>query len=428
MSFEQITNLQKKLPEDALQPLCDPVLKISFVHLNMKFRTLLFFLAVSCSSFAQHDTLLAQCRLRDTIWFSQNLKPVFAKMNRSKNQAYKTVTRVVQIGDSHVQMGYFSATVGLQLNSLYGKAVLNSFWFPYAETGGFNPVGVGFNHHGDWKGEKMVGSTGEKRFGISGHALVLESNGEGDPHLNITQAMKISKFEVLLETNKTWRFCLDSATVTTKKVSGHLTLVTIVPWRHLYSLKLKFCANSEQTVPLRIFGFRNASVPVRQGIDFQYYGSSGSKYFDYINNAAYFMENLAWLDPDLLVISLGTNDSYAELSASGYHTMVSNFIIQTKRANPGVNILMTMPPDLYFKNTKPPSAPVVFSTLFKIAQEQRCALWNFAEVMGGSDSMQIWCKMGLASNDLMHLNPQGYDIQGTLLAEAINHAYHKYYK
>ena len=392
-------------------------------------RWLFLFLFITSLAQAQNDSLFEACRSRDTIWFTENLQPVFAKMQQSKT-GMSSVTKIVQIGDSHVQMGYFSNTVGQELNNIYGDVVTNSFWFPYAVVDGYNPRGVTFAWEGPWKGEKMVGTQSEKRFGISGHAFVLTAKGETQPHFTIGLELPVKKLEILVETNKTWRFCVDSAEVSTKKISEHLTLVTIDRIKASHSLKISMCpVGKKEPQPLRIFGFRNATHSVQSGIDFQFYGSSGGKYSDYIQSADYFFENLAYLDPDLLIISLGTNDTYVHgLTNETFHTMVLGFIAALRARHPDMQILLTMPPDTYFKEKKPVSAQVVFQSLFRIAQEQHCSLWNFAEVMGGDNSIQSWFSAGLSNADLMHFNPQGYQLQGRLLVEALNKAYLKYHK
>ena len=389
---------------------------------------LLLFLGLSVRSFAQSDTFLLDCRARDTIWFTQNLKPAFDKMHRSTVDPTGGVTNIIQIGDSHVQMGWFSGSVREQLNTLYGNVGSNQFWFPYSVVSGYDPQGVRFSRSGQWTGEKMVNSATETGFGITGHALVLNEKGTEQASFTVDLDAPLKTLELIMVTNPSWKFCVDSAQVKTKKISGNLSLVTIVKAKASRELKVKMCPAGKVT-QLRILGFRNATVKKTSGIDFQFYGSSGGKYSDYINRSHYFFENLAYLKPDMLIISLGTNDTYVHgLTNADYHKLVTKFIKDLKNQHPKMSILLTMPPDTAFKETKPESAKVVFETLFKIAQENNLALWNFAEVMGGSNSIHSWCTAGLADKDLMHLNQKGYGIQGALLVEALNKAYGKYYK
>jgi len=389
---------------------------------------LLLFLGITAHSFAQSDSFLVSCRARDTIWFAGRLKPAFDKMYRSKINPTSGVTTIVQIGDSHVQMGWFSGAIREQLNVLYGNVGSNQFWFPYSVVNGYNPSGVRFSYSGPWTGEKMVNSPKETGFGITGHALVLTEKGPEQPSFDVDLDVPLKTLELVVVTNSSWKFCVDSAVVKTKKISGNLSLVTITQTKASMSLKVKMCPQGKLT-PLRILGFRNATIRKTSGIDFQYYGSSGGKYSDYINRSHYFFESLAYLKPDLLIISLGTNDSYVHgLTDADYYALVIKFIRDLKNQHPKMSILLTMPPDTAFRQTKPESARVVFETLFKIAQQNNCALWNFAEIMGGSDSIHAWSTAGLANSDLMHLNEKGYAVQGALLVEALNKAYAKYYK
>lgn len=390
-------------------------------------KNLFLLLSLSITFFSRAQDLYELCAQRDSIVFVENLKPALDKIHMAKIQPEVHLTRIVQIGDSHVQMGYFSSAIRAQLANLYGPIDNCSFQFPYSMTKGFDPAGMEFKAEGEWSAERMVDQQVIDSFGITGHALIAHTKAKIKPYAEITYKMPVTTLEIMYVYNPGWKLQATGGTVKYHKLTGNLGMMTVTYKKPVNTVKLKF-TDSSKAGNLRILGFRNGTSK-KLGLDVQSYGSSGARYVDYVNRCHYFFEDLSLLKPDLLIISLGTNDSYTPgLNDADYYHMVSRFVKNVKEQHPGICILITLPPDLFFKSSKPVSAPVVFSTLFKVAQEEKCALWNFAYVMGGENSMQAWVTAGIANEDMMHLNEKGYDIQGRLLVDALNKAYIQFYK
>jgi lysophospholipase L1-like esterase len=62
----------------------------------------------------------------------------------------------------------------------------------------------------------------------------------------------------------------------------------------------------------------------------------------------------------------------------------------------------------------------------EIGIEQKVAVWDFYEVMGGFKSMDNWYSNGLSSKDKLHLSRKGYELQGELLYRALDRAYSEF--
>ncbi|MBI3239078.1 MAG: hypothetical protein HYZ43_09605 [Flavobacteriia bacterium] len=376
------------------------------------------FITLTFSVFGQIDSLLNNCRNRDTIRFSENLLPFFKKWQKGSE------LKVIQLGDSHVQMGYFPQGIQATFKALGDSVETTSFWFPHALTGGFNPEGLIVDTVGAWKSDKMVTATSEKHFALSGHALTISETGDQTPHLEIKLERATTDFQLLIETTKKWSFSCAEAKVENRHYSSHLSIVTV----HFEQPKKRFeiyaCSVNQPPDTLRVFGFRSL-IPT-DGFQFQSYGSSGGKYYDYAEKCTYCLDQLKTEKPDLVILSLGTNDAHKPYTETEFYNYAREMVAGIREGSSKTSILLTTKPDTFFKNLKPISEEVVKNVLERVAQEYNCAIWSLSDVMGGNDSILEWYMAGLASSDLMHFTPNGYALQGQLLVEALIKARESY--
>ena len=376
----------------------------------MKYFSILFVI-LSFSVFGQSDTFLTCCRNRDTIRFAENLQSFFTKWEKGNG------VKVIQLGDSHVQMGHFPQAVQAAFATLGDSVEASSFWFPYGLSGGFTAEGIIVDTVGTWKSTKMVNATYETHFALTGHSLTIAETGDETPHLEFKLDQSTADFQFLIETTRKWDFSCAEATVERKSYSTHLSIVTL----HFQEPKKRFeifaFPNDQHPDTLHVYGFR--STPATGGFQFQSYGSSGGKYADYVDRCAFCMDQLKAEKPDLVILSLGTNDAHKPYTETEFYNYAKAMVSGIRETSSKTSILITTKPDTFFKNLKPISEEVVKNVLERIAQEYDCALWNLSDVMGGNDSILEWYMSGLASADLMHFTPKGYQLQGQLLVEAL---------
>ena len=84
------------------------------------------------------------------------------------------------------------------------------------------------------------------------------------------------------------------------------------------------------------------------GIVYSNIGVNGAKASDY-NRFPLFFEQLKTLEADLVVISLGTNESFDKLETQLYFERLNQMISKIKAQNPSVEILLTTPPPSLWK-------------------------------------------------------------------------------
>jgi len=362
--------------------------------------------------YAQSDSLTVACFPRDTIQLSNHLATFYKKWNAGEP------IKVIQMGDSHVQMGHFPNAIQSAFSNAIDMITNTAFWFPFALTWGYNPTGIEVDTIGKWLGEKMVGQTSENRFALTGHALVLIDSVNEERGLSVHPLKASKTLEVLIETNKDWHFNMRKARVHTRPISPHLSCVTLSSRRAKNKFNISIKSRKSNPSPLRVFGFRSVNT-VNSGWEFEAYGSSGGQYNDYVNKCVYCEEQLKIAQPDLVILSLGTNDSHRVYTHDEFYSLVETLVKQIQHNDSTTAILLTTQPDTFYKEQLPVSDTIVHQVLYEIAVNYQCALWNLAEMMGGEYSINTWLREGLASTDLLHFTEKGYAFQAQLLVGAL---------
>jgi len=156
------------------------------------------------------------------------------------------------------------------------------------------------------------------------------------------------------------------------------------------------------------------------GVLYHAIGINGAQVHQY-NRTPQFVAQLPLLQPDLFIISLGTNDVYyPKYTPERFATQLDTLVRSLRRRCPDAEILLVAPADSYRARRYPnPEFARVASILRAYAQAHDLAYWDFAAVQGGYASMAKWRAAGLAQNDFIHFTRTGYDVQGLLLYLAL---------
>lgn len=181
------------------------------------------------------------------------------------------------------------------------------------------------------------------------------------------------------------------------------------------ALQFEVFTDSENVSALNGFMLENSDG----GLIYSSVGVNGAKFSDY-NQSPLFFQQLMATDPDLLVLSLGTNESFDHQSASTYINHLTTFIQNCRNINPDIEILVcTPPPSLFKRRYKNTYVETYANALLLNAVLLRIAVWDGYTQLGGGNSVSRNYKRGLMAADRVHYSKSGYELQGTLLAEAI---------
>jgi lysophospholipase L1-like esterase len=185
--------------------------------------------------------------------------------------------------------------------------------------------------------------------------------------------------------------------------------------------------------PFRIFG---ASFEKDgPGVRYSSLGVNGGqvqmlvRYFE----AAHWAEQIRHLNPDLIVVNYGTNEScFPGYVDSLYAGELREVIRRIHAAAPGVSVLIMSPMDrgerIGGEIVTLPILPRVVEIQRGVAAETRCAFFNTFQAMGGEGTMARWyaARPRLVTADFMHPFPAGAKRVGSLFEEALVAGYERF--
>jgi len=165
------------------------------------------------------------------------------------------------------------------------------------------------------------------------------------------------------------------------------------------------------------------------GVVYHSYGVNGGN-CDTMLRSAYLHKQLERVQPDLVIVSLGTNDASTPLfRRADFATRLEALLDRIRSTIPHAAILLTTAPDSYYprlrrRPARPnPNMAVVRSVIAETAAARGCAYWDLFTLMGGEGSMKLWRESALANYDNIHFTKEGYQRQGRMLLEALMREY-----
>ena len=169
-------------------------------------------------------------------------------------------------------------------------------------------------------------------------------------------------------------------------------------------------------------------------LSYRHYGINGATCVTFSNDDH--LDVIAALRPDLLILSLGTNESYTgRYSASVHEQQLKELVLLLRRRLPDVPILLTTPPGSYNAVGRGrrrsyrvnPRTELAARAITQFADENGLAVWDLFRVFGGARYACLnWKNARLMRPDHVHYLPEGYAIQGEWLFAALAKAYNNY--
>lgn len=340
---------------------------------------------------------------------------------------------VVQIGDSHIQPDIVTARLRQRMQTRYGD-------------GGRGCVGAyrlaGTNAPDNYELRASVHAARRSRLGghrpfdvmpgLTGVAAAFDSS-HVDIDITDKSGSRFSHVTVL--------HSADSGYKTAKMGDNVVFGREVTPWATAYDLP---AAADYVFMQMAAGGALYGAVLTNDnaGVVVSSIGNNGATYGMYleIDN---FGEQLKALSPDLVIVSLGTNEAVGV--GGGVKQNIDQLVKRIKRSNPGTEILLTTPMEFHRRYSRVVSKRVkvrrkryktvrqrvssyapaaglgsVRNAILEYGRENKVAVWDFYTVAGGQGAAQHWLANGLMkSGDHVHCTESGYELQGMLLSDAL---------
>ena len=191
--------------------------------------------------------------------------------------------------------------------------------------------------------------------------------------------------------------------------SGDKTLVQLSEPQNTFLMKTN--ANSGNV----FYGFQFLKN-VNKGVVFNTLGVNGATYGDFLKYSLQ-IEQLNSIQPDLVMISLGTNESLSSITKEDFQKNISDLVSKFKEQNPNLPILLISPTDNRLKSQK---IKEIVSWIKESAQLNKVAFFNLFEATGGSGYFKKALNKKEANTDGVHFLRPGYEFQAEKIWTAIS--------
>ena len=386
-------------------------MRISFFLLIV---TALLFLSSRCSNKVTKETFDPEKNLLDTIMHRNALNSVFHDLEKLKEGGNNPFS-IVHIGDSHIEIGQFSGEIKHQLEDIYGQGE-EGWMFPYQLFNSQSIKHFPMDTSGTWKRATIKEPNDAFPLGMTGLGCYLVSDQGVFHFTKSTHYGSISSISFLhYYNNQSLSISTAKAQISTQVISKHTAISTLYFSEPMEDVSLTF--NNTSKILLYALKINAISKP---GIVYNKFGVAGSTLDQFINNTPLFMEQMTYLKPNMLLISLGTNDSYIDtLNETRILNQLALFIQQIHIASKNTSIIFTTAPDTKYQNKRPQRLTEINRIIRKtVSANPSIALWDLHEIMGGDNSVDSWNRKHLLNNDILHFTPKGYKLQGQLFMKA----------
>jgi hypothetical protein len=381
----------------------------------MKFWSVLFvFLPVL--AFGQREQLsLGSNTIENTGELFDNFRLKMDSLNNGKVQK----VRILHIGDSHIQPDNLSGITRKKFQTTYGNGG-RGLVFPYtlAKTNG--PKDFIATSATVWSNSWIINYPHKFNIGLPG--IGIKSTTEtGAFSLDLRKDSVINPYTkgfLLYSLNDSKKGSVTINNVFSKSYSQpHFDTLSFQSSKPLNKLDVSFSGAS-----LTLHGVYVEND--KQGVVYNSAGVAGARYRDYLRND-YFIKQMPLFNPDLVIVSLGTNESYdPSFTEAGFRQIVDSMFTMIHSTLPHSSVLITLPSENYRLKGGVASVNQRILIISGILREESIkhgfAVWDLYETMGGEGCMLEWKKAGLVNEDHVHYLRKGYNLQGELLFEAID--------
>jgi lysophospholipase L1-like esterase len=383
-----------------------------------------------------NDTL---CIIND---LTNSLQP-FINALKELREGKDTVINIIHLGDSHIQAGYLSGQTMRMLQTSFGNA--GRGWiapFRLAKANEPSDYFISSNIK-EWIAGRCVQSKPKCPWGIGGigiqtnaskidfNLIIAPNNGAGYSFNKVL----LYRDRHAMPMAPSGHYPDSVATLSRgEELCENIVVDTFLITNPLDTFRLNSVdvnndsIETNKTQGNRYYGFMltNGSP----GILYHSIGVNGARYVDYTNRS--YVRQLALLEPSLLIVSLGTNESYGRnFSKAQFSSQVDDFIRLVKEELPETALLITTPAESYkrtYKNKKRyyvrnDNISLVADAISAYTREQGLACLDLFSITGGYNSCKKWFEADMFGRDRIHFSQKGYGEQGVLLYKALVRSY-----
>lgn len=349
----------------------------------------------------------------------------FRKMDDLK-EGKRLHVKIVHYGGSHVQGGFWSSALHANFQKLNQTEGGGAFAFPYKLAKTNSPPFYRSFGNGKWIRARCVRNEICTELGMCGMAIVTNDSVAGFG-MRLTKNEHTKDFHVIRVYHNF-------------NPSFHFNVVSHNPGAYerrdlkpqgftqfffkeaVDSIAFEVVRDDTINKDFALSGFD--LINEKPGYYFAPMGVNGASTESYLR-CKMFVQQLKTIQPDLVILSLGVNDSQGKnFTAENYMANYDSLLSMIKEASPNTAIIFTTTSDNYIKRKSPNKKSITIEqATYKLAEKHKAAVWDLFAVMGGYKSIFKWYKAGLAQRDKVHFNAKGYRLIADLMFNGIYQSY-----
>ena len=333
---------------------------------------------------------------------------------------------IVHIGGSHLQADVYSHRIRERLQTfVQGSNGGRGLIFPYSVARTNNPSNYNVSYTGRWVSCRNVEKKKSCTLGLSGISVTtydtISSITITFPKNN-TISYDFNRVRIFYLDDSLSYNCSIHTSVSGRRVDNHNGVETWEFQTYADSLVLNFSKTDSLQERFTLFGISLGTDD--PGMIYQAVGVNGAKIPSFLR-CSLLPEHIAELEPDMVVLSLGTNDANTRFfKKETFRQNYDTLIWRIRTAVPGVAVLLTVPNDSYlYRRYANKNTEQMKEVIQELAAEHECGVWDFYSIMGGLNSIWVWERFGLATRDRIHFTNKGYELKGDLFFNAFLKSY-----
>ena len=370
---------------------------------------------------------------RNEIVNADALNSFFDKLYVLKTQQNDKLN-ILQIGDSHIQADFISGQARSNFQREFGNGG-RGLIVPLRVARTNEPFNYKTSSNTTWRSKRCVFVNDSLPIGVGGVTITTAAD---TAFINVTtfnyppinySSTKVTLFYEKDPTAYDYRI-LDTAGNTI----GMLSTATMSSYADISATRLASPANTFKLMVERTNEVQNNATIYginlendSNGIIYHSVGVNVAEAFQYAR-AVHFAEQTPALSPQLIIISLGTNEAQRRpIDKEQNKLRLDSLVKQLQFYKHATPILLTTPPDSYIsRKYYNMGVATMHESIVEYAKDNNLAVWDLFSLAGGYKSCYQWKKYGLLRSDGVHFNRKGYELQGNLMYEALIKAYNEY--
>jgi|WetSurMetagenome_2_1015567.scaffolds.fasta_scaffold39590_3 lysophospholipase L1-like esterase len=329
---------------------------------------------------------------------------------------------IVHIGGSHIQADIYTHRIRQDMQSFY-PGILGSrgFFFPYKIAHTNSPSNMLISYTGTWETSKNTQPEPLFTLGLSGMTSELTSV-KGSltivAHYDSLQLYDFNRLRIFCNVSEDDKIpeVYPKDLIRETRIDPLGRYIEYNFSGYVDTLRLSICQYPTQNL-FQLYGISMENDD--PGVVYNSIGVNGAMLKSYLR-CGLFNQQLKALDPDWIIISIGTNEGNTlNFDQVAYRNQYLQLLDSIKLVAPDAAILLTVPNDSYYhKKYINHNTALMRDIILDIAQTNHCGVWDFYTIMGGLNSAGNWYNNGLMSADHIHFNKTGYLLKGDLFFDA----------